>query len=138
MLHGRICQLCEEDILRAFHQTPAHFHGAAEGCLPERKVEHMVKSERNQRTLHETVHPGSCITGFQHHAADGVDALLNHRPDKEHQDSHHRIGKSADDGHESGAAEEGQYLRQFDFVKFIMKGRHTQTDDDTAEHAHLQ
>ena len=97
-----------------------------------------MKAKGNQRALHQTIHPGSGIAGFQHHAAYRIDALLNHRPDIKHQNTYNGISKAADNGYKPGAAEEGQYLRQFNLVETIVKGRNAQSYDDTAEHAHLQ
>ena len=89
----------KEDILSALDQISVYHHRAAHSCLPEGKVEYMMKPERNQCPLYNTENQSSQITGSRHQSAQRKDAILNRRPDKVHQDSHKHIDNGRDNGH---------------------------------------
>ena len=93
MLDVRSGQLGEEDVLRALHQRAAHHGRASERGLPERNIEHMVQTERDERALNKAVQPGAAIAGREDKAAERVDAALNHRPDIIHCDAHHQVDR---------------------------------------------
>ena len=135
---GRIGELGEKDVLRALYDAASHFHASAESGLPEGQIEHMMQPEGNQCPLHQTVKPGSGVAGFHHHTADSVDAGLDDGPDVIHQNADGGEYDSADDRNEAGSAEEGEHLRQLDFIETVMKRGHAKADNDAAEHAHLQ
>ena len=131
-------QLGKEDVLCAGHGDAIDDGGAAHSGLPERHIEHMMQSKGDQRTLQQTVNKGACVAGSQHQCAQRGNTALHHRPDIEHGNADHQIHDGADDGHEAGAAEEGQHLRQLDLIELVVQRRHAQTDHDAAEHTHLQ
>ncbi len=98
----------------------------------------MVQSKRNQRTLHQSVHPCPRIARLQHNASYRVNSLLDHRPDKKHQNADDRIGQAADNWHKPCAAEERKHLRQFNFIKPIVQSGNAKPYDNASEHAHLK
>ena len=137
MLNRRVSELCKENVLGTFYYLTAYFHRSAYGCLPERKIEHMVESEWDQKSFHQTIDPGSCVTGFQNHISYCVDSCLDDRPDEVHQNTNTCVNKSGDNRNESCTTEEGQYLRQFNFIEPVVQCRNTQTYNNTAEYTHL-
>ena len=138
MNNTRISQLSKEDVLTALYQLSGNFHCSADCCLPERKIEHMMQAERNQGTFDDTENQSTDITCSRNKWTKRIDTVLNNRPDKEHQDTDKYEGDGWNDRHETAAAEEGQCVRQFDLIEFIMKRCNTKTDNNTAEYTHLQ
>ena len=138
MLYCRVRKLCKEDVLSTFYQYAVYFHCSAQSCLPERKIEYVVKSERNQQTLHQTVYPCSCITGFQNYVSYCINSGLDYRPDKVHQNTDSCVNQCGDDWNKSGTSEERKHLWQFDLIESIVQCRNTQTYDNTAEYTHLK
>ena len=98
----------------------------------------MVKSEWDQQTFHQTVYPGSGVTGFQNHVSDCINSGLDYRPDKVHQDTDSCVDQRGYDWNKSGTSEEGKYLRQFNFVETVVQRRNTQTYNNTTEYTHLK
>ena len=94
---GRISQLSEEDILSAFHDLSCDLHCSAHCCLPERKVEYVVQAEGDERTLDDTEDQSSDVARSRDETAQCVDPVLDHRPDKIHQDSHAYISDRGND-----------------------------------------
>ena len=132
------CQLGKEDVLRALHEHAVDGGGAAECGLPEGHIEHMVQTEGDERTLDDAVDPGACIARARDQIAQQRDPALHDRPEIEHHDADDQIDRGGNDGHKAGAAEEGERLRQLGLIKAVVERCHAQTDDDAAEHAHLQ
>ena len=135
---GGVGQLGEEDILSAGHHGARHLHGAAHGGLPEGQVEHMVQAEGDEQPLDHAEQEGAEVPGAVNQHAQGVDALLNGLPDKEHEDAHQGEDQGADDGDKPGAAEEGEHLGHLDLIEPVVERGHAQAHDDAAEGAHLQ
>ena len=88
---GRIGKLCEKDILTTLDQFSANFHRSADSGLPERKVEHMMQSERDQRTFYNTEDQCSEISGSCYQTAQCIDTVLHNRPYEIHCDSDEHI-----------------------------------------------
>ena len=130
-------QLRKKDVLGPLDGHAVHDGRAAQGRLPEGHIEDMVQAEGDQRPLQDAVNPGARVAGADHQVAQGRDAHLDDGPDVEHGDAHHYEDGGADDGHEAGAAEEGQHLGQLDLVEAVVQRRHAQAHDDAAEDAHL-
>ena len=78
-------KLRKEYILRALDGHAVYYHRAAKLGLPERHIEHMVQSERNERPFQNAVYPGTGVAAFQHELTELRDSRLNRRPDEEHQ-----------------------------------------------------
>ena len=93
MLYTRISKLCKEDVLRTFDQLSANFHCSADTGLPERKIKYMMKSKRDQCSFHETVYPGSGVSGFQYQITNTVNPFLDRRPCEEHQNTNYCISQ---------------------------------------------
>ena len=138
-LSGRLgSQFGEEDILRPLHGHAINHGAATHGGLPERHIEHMVQAKGDQRPFDQAIDKGARIPGADHQIAQHTDAGLHNRPDIEHRNAHQQVYRRADDRHKAGTAEEGQHLRQLDFVKAVVQPCHAQPDDDAAKHPHLQ
>ena len=138
MRDRRIGKLCEEDVLTALNELSGHLHRAADRSLPERQIEHMMQAKRDQGTLDDAEDQRTDIAGARHQTAQRIDAILHHWPDEEHQDAYKDEHDRGNDRYEPAAAKERQRIRQLDLVKAIMQRGYAQTDDDAAEHAHLQ
>ena len=137
-LGGLGSQLGEEDVLGALDGDPVDDGGAAHGGLPEGHIEHMVQAEGDQGPLDQAVDPGARVAGADDQVAQGGDAVLDHRPDKEQADAHDQKDDAGDDGHKPGAAEEGEHLGQLDLIELVVEGGHPQAHDDAAKDAHLK
>ena len=98
---GRISQLSEEDILSAFHDLSRDFHRSSHCGLPERKIEYMVQTKWDERTLDDTEDQSSDISSSGYEPAQCINPVLDYRPDKIHQDSHAHIGDRGNDRHKS-------------------------------------
>ena len=98
----------------------------------------MMQAEGDQCAFDEAVQPGARITGGQHETAQSVDADLNGGPDVVHGDAHQQVNGGGDDGHETGAAEEGEHLGQLDLIEPVVQRRGAKAHQNAAEHAHLQ
>ena len=138
MLNCRIRKLCKENVLRTFDGLSRNFQCTAQCCLPERKIEHMMQTKRNQKTLHKSVNPCTCIAGIENHVTHCVNSTLNYRPYKEHQDTYTCVNQRADDRNESCSSEKGKYLRKLDLIESVVQSRNPKTYDNTAEHTHLK
>ena len=97
----RISQLSEEDILSAFHDLSRDFHRSSHCGLPERKIEYMVQTKWDERTLDDTEDQSSDISSSGYEPAQCINPVLDYRPDKIHQDSHAHIGDRGNDRHKS-------------------------------------
>ena len=104
---GGISKLGEEDVLAALYQLACHFHGASHCSLPEGHVEYVMQAEGNQRTLDDTEDQGSDVAAAGYQAAQGVDAVLYHRPYEVHGDADEHIYYRRNNRDETRAAEEG-------------------------------
>ena len=137
MYCGRICKLCEEDILTTFDDFSCYFHGTADSGLPEWKIEYMVKTKWDQRTFDDTENKSSQITGSGYQTAESVNTLLNNRPYKEHENTYKHINNGADNRHKTASAEKGQRIWKLNGMETIMQCRNSETDNNTAEYTHL-
>ena len=99
-------QLREEDVLSAEILDAVDDLRAADCCLPERKIEDVMETERNQRALDDTKSERSEITGVRHRRAERVDAETDIRPHEIHQDTDKCVRDRRDDRNEAAAAEE--------------------------------
>ena len=136
---GRLgCQFCEEDVLRTGNHVAVDHHGTAQFRLPERHIEHVMQSERDQRTFQNTIDPCTGVTGVKNQCTQMRDAGLYDRPEIEHDNAHDQINHGRNDRDKACAAEEGQHLGQFNFVEPVVQCSNAQSHQDTAEHTHLQ
>ena len=134
---GGVSQLGKEDVLCTGHHGASHLHGTTQGSLPEGQIKHVVQAKGDEQTLDHAEQERAEVARAVHHHTQGVDALLDGLPDKEHEDAHQGKDQGADDGHEPGASEEGEHLGHLHLIKAIVQSGHTQAHDDTAEGAHL-
>ena len=109
----------EENVLRAFHKNAVDHHGAADTCLPERHVEDVVQTERDERTLDAAVNECPEVSCRLDNAAQCVDAALDDRPYHEHQRADDDAADHADDGHETRSGEEGKRVGQLHFIEVV-------------------
>ena len=113
-------------------------HGTAQFCLPERHIEYVVQTERNQSTFQNAVDPCAGVTGVEHQCSQIGDSQLDNRPQVKHDDADDQIDYSGNNGHEPCSAKEREHLRQFDLIEPVVQGRNAQSHQNTAKHAHLQ
>ena len=133
-----ICQLGKENILSSLYKLSCYFHCSAHSSLPERKIKYMMQAKWNQSTLDNTEDQCSEISGSRHQSSQCVNSILHKRPYKKQKNSDSNIYQSGNNRYKPGATEEGQRIRQRDFVILIVKRRHAKSDDNPAEHTHLQ
>ena len=134
----RVRKLCKEDILASLDELSGYIHSAADCRLPERHVEHMMKSEGNESPFYNSEDQCTKIAGACYQAAQCKDCILYQRPDKVHQDSYKHVDDCGNDGYEPGTAEKGQCIGKLNPMIAVMKCSYAESYDDAAENTHLQ
>ena len=102
----RISKLCKENILSALNHLSGNFHRTAYGCLPERHVEYVMQTKRDQSSLNKSEDQGSYISGTCYQSAQCVNSVLDNRPYKVKKNSHKHIYNCGNDRYKSRASEE--------------------------------
>ena len=138
MCHIRRSQLSKEDVLTALYELAINHHAAAHARLPERQIEYMVQTKRNQRTLNDTENQRTDIARARDHITETKDDILGNRPDKGHGNTHEQEYHRRYDGDKAGAAKEGQRIGKNNLIIAIVQHGYTDTNDNTAKYAHLQ
>ena len=131
-------QFRKENVLCTLNNSTVDHGSSAHGSLPEGHIEDMMQTEGDQSTLGDTVDPGTDISGVDNQIAQQCNTLLNNGPQIEHGNTNHQINSSGHNGNKTGAAEEAQNSGQLNLIELVMQSSNAQTDDNTAEHAHLQ
>ena len=133
-----ISQLCKKDILSTLYHLTCHFHSAANCSLPERHIEYVMQSKRDQRSLNETKDQRSRISGTCHKTTQCKNTILNCRPYKIHQNSHKHVYDRGNNRNKSCSSKERQCAWKLDSIKAIMKTRHSKAYNNSSKYAHLK
>ena len=134
----RRSQLCKEDILCAHNIDAINNSRAAYAGLPERHVEDMMQTERNQCTFNTAINKGSCITGSLNQTAQCINTILDNRPYHKQDCAGYNTEYHADNRYKTGACEKGQCIRQLGFIELVAQHCCDNTGNNTAEYTHLQ
>ena len=137
-LGRRTCKLGKKDILRAHNEISVHDSASADSRLPKRQIKNVVKPERNEHSLDETVDRRADIARIEHKIAEREDALLNKWPNEEHKRADGDVNDRRNDRDKPRAAKKGDDGGELDLIKFIMQCGNAETDDYSAENAHLE
>ena len=111
--------------------------GTAYTSLPERHIEDMMQTKRNQCTFDTAIQERSCITGSLNQTAQCINAILNNRPYDKQNCTSDNTKHHADNRYKAGACEEGQCVRQLGFIELITQHCCNNTGNDAAEYTHL-
>ena len=133
----RRSELGKEDVLAALNELSIDHHRAADARLPERQIEYVMQSERDERTLDDTENQRADVARTRDEAAECENAILRNRLDEVKRNADKEVDDRRDDGDEARTAEERKCIGQYDLMELIVEVRNTDTDDDAAKHAHL-
>ena len=138
MRHVGRSQLGKEDVLTALDKFAVNHHATAHAGLPEGQIENVVKPEGNKRTFNDTEDERTHITRAGNKTAELKDNVLRNRPNEGHGNTDEHENNRRNNGDKARAAEEAQGIGEHNLMILVMKPGYADTDDDTAEHTHLQ
>ena len=116
-------EFCKEDVLRAHDGLSVDDCGTAETGLPEREIEDVMQTERDQCTLEATEEECADVARRLNERAEFEDAFLYERPDEVHYNAGDDAECHVGNRHETGTAEECKCRRKLLFVEFIADPR---------------
>ncbi len=128
-------ELGVEDVERAAHLVAAHQLGAARLGEANERHQDVVQTERQQQTLAGTEQEGAEGTGVGDERPYAVDAGGEPGPDQRHHQTDHPQHDGGDDGHEAGAAEEGERIGHLVGVEAGVQFGDDHPDDDGPQNA---
>ena len=91
MRNIRRCQLRKEDVLATLDQIAVDHHRSADARLPERQIEYVMQTKRDQGTLHDTKYQRTEVTRSGYQAAERKDTILHDRPGEIHRNTNEQV-----------------------------------------------
>ncbi len=96
-----------------------------------------MQAGNDQQAVEHAEDERANAAAFHHQRAEGIDAVLDRRPDVAEHHAQPDGCEPGDDRHEAPAAEERQVLRQLDVLEAVVQRAGHQAADDPGEHAHV-